>query len=391
MNILFISRGYPSKKYPMHGIFEYDQAKALSNYGHNVIFGFVDLRSIRRTRKWGFEKLKKDGILHYGINIPLGRFPRSVLSFFGYQGLKLLYNKIEKEFGKPDLMHSHFLHKSNNAVQLKMINNLPLVITEHLSSLMEDNIDDQLLNVGNETYKNADKVITVSPGLKKVIKKEFNVEAKYIPNIVDTEIFQFNNLNKTNNKEFNFISVGGLIDRKGMDLTIKAFNKAFKNNPRTKLKIIGGGPEKKNLESLIKELHLESRIKLTGRIERKKIAEYFKKSDAFVLASKGETFGVVFIEAMASGLPVIATRCGGPEHFIKKEQGLIIEKNNIDKLAGAMKDIYRNIDSYDNQKISKMTVEQFSPESVAEQITEVYKRCFKLKSGSVIYVPKTNF
>lgn len=374
MNILFISRGYPTKKYPMNGIFEYDQAKALSDYGHNVIFGFVDLRSIRRFRKFGFEKFEKDGILHYGINIPLGRFPRSVLSFFGYHGLKILYKKIKKECGKPDLMHSHFLYKSNDAVQLKKNNNLPLVITEHLSNLMEENIDTELLEVGDKTYKNADEVITVSPGLKKVIKNEFNLKTKYIPNIVDTEIFQFNNLNKTNNKEFNFISVGALIDRKGMDLTINAFNKAFKNNPGIKLTIIGGGREKKNLESLIKELNLEDRIKLTGRIERKKIAEYFKQSDVFVLASKGETFGVVFIEAMASGLPVIATRCGGPEHFIKKEQGLIIEKNNIDKLVKAMKNIYKNIDSYDNKKISKMTVEQFSPESVAEQITEVYKK-----------------
>jgi glycosyltransferase involved in cell wall biosynthesis len=158
-----------------------------------------------------------------------------------------------------------------------------------------------------------------------------------------------------------------------MHHTIGAFNKAFKNNLKVKLTIIGGGPNKKNLESLIEELNLEDRIKLTGRIERKEIAEYFKKSDAFVLASKRETFGVVFIEAMASGLPVIATRCGGPEHFIKKEQGLIIGKNNIDELAAAMEDIYKNIGSYDNEKISKMTVEQFSPKSVAEQITEVYK------------------
>ena len=374
MNILFISRGYPSKKYPMNGIFEYDQAKSLSNYGHNVIYGFVDLRSIRRFRKFGFEKFEKDGILHYGINIPLGRFPRSILSFFGYHGLKLLYKKIEKEFGKPDLMHAHFLGKANTAVKLKKTNGVPLVITEHLSRLMKKNIDKRLINVGNQTYRFANKVITVSPGLQKVIKDEFNVKTKYIPNIVDTEIFQYGSFNnKQNKEEFNFVSVGGLIHRKGMDLTIKAFNNAFKNNPKVKLTIIGGGPEKKNLKSLIRDLNLEDRVSLTGRIERKEIAEYFKNSDAFVLASKGETFGVVFIEAMASGLPVIATRCGGPENFIKEEQGLIIEKDNIEELASAMKNIYKNIDKYDNKKISKITIEQFSPESVAEQITEVYK------------------
>lgn len=373
MNILFISRGYPSKKYPMHGIFEYDQAKALSNCGHNVIFGFVDLRSIRRTRKWGFEKFEKDGILHYGINIPLGRFPRSVLSFFGYHGLKLLYNKIEKKIGKPELMHAHFTGSAYSAAKLKEINKLPLVVTEHSSKIMSDNTDENIYKIADFAYEQADEIISVSPAFKEIIKNKFNQESTYIPNIVDTNIFKYNPKEKKQFDEFNFISVGNLIKHKRMHHTIKAFSKAFKNNPKMKLTIIGGGPEKNNLESLIKELNLEDRIKLTGRIERKAIAEYFKKSDAFVLASKGETFGVVFIEAMASGLPVIATRCGGPEHFIKKEQGLIIEKNNIDKLAGAMKNIYKNIDSYDNEKISKMTVEQFSPESVAEQITEVYK------------------
>lgn len=373
MNILFISRGYPSKKYPMNGIFEYDQAKALSNYGHNIIFFFVDLRSIRRFRKFGFEKFKKDGILHYGLNIPLGRFPRSVLSFFGYYGLKLLYNKIEKELGKLDLMHAHFTGSAYLAAKLKELNKLPLVVTEHSSKIMSDNTDENIYKVADFSYEQADEIISVSPAFKEIIKNKFNQESIYIPNIVDTNIFKYNSKKKKQYDEFNFISVGNLIKHKRMHHTIKAFNKAFKNNLKVKLTIIGGGSEKKNLESLIKELNLEDRIKLTGRIERKEIAEYFKKSDVFVLASKGETFGVVFIEAMASGLPVIATRCGGPEHFIKKEQGLIIEKNNIDKLAGAMKDIYRNIDSYDNEKISKMTVEQFSPESVAKQITEVYK------------------
>ncbi|MFW6016835.1 MAG: glycosyltransferase, partial [bacterium] len=233
-------------------------------------------------------------------------------------------------------------------------------------------IDDDLLQRGRETYKYADQVIAVSNGLKSVLKNKFKVNAKYIPNIVDTDIFQLNKFNKTNNN-FNFISIGSLIKRKGMDLTIKAFNKVFADQANVKLIIIGGGPEHKNLEKLIKKLNLESRVKLTGRIERTEIAKYFNQSDCFVLASKGETFGVVFIEAMASGLPVIATRCGGPEHFIKKEQGLLIEKNNIEQLSKSMIKMYNNINDYDSKKISQMTVEQFSPESVAEQITEVYK------------------
>lgn len=373
MNILFITRGYPSKKYPMHGIFEYDQAKALSNYGHNVIFGFVDLRSLRRIRKFGIEKFEKDGILHYGINIPLGRFPQSVLSFFGYKGLKLLYKKIKKE-EQIDLIHSHFTSPGYTSAKLKKNNGIPLIITEHSSKIMERSIDKKIYKMADFAYSIADQIISVSPAFKKIIRDKFNQESVYIPNIVDTEVFKNNSTENKSNDGFNFISVGNLIKHKRMHKTIIAFNKAFKNIPKIKLTIIGGGKEKSNLKNLIKKLNLEDRIKLTGRLERQEIAEYFNKSDAFVLASKSETFGVVFIEAMASGLPVIATRCGGPEHFIKENEGLIVQKDNINELAMAMKSMYKNIDKYDSEKISKMTIEQFSPERVAEQITEVYKK-----------------
>ena len=61
MKVLIISRGYPTGKYPLNGIFEFDQAKALANLGHKVIFASVDMRSIRRIRKWGIEKIKKEG------------------------------------------------------------------------------------------------------------------------------------------------------------------------------------------------------------------------------------------------------------------------------------------------------------------------------------------
>ncbi len=374
MNILFISRGYPRKKYPQKGIFEYDQAKALSEYGYNIIFGFVDLRSIRRTRKWGFEKFRKDGITHYGINIPLGRFPHKILSFFCFIGLKLLYNKIINEYGKPNIIHAHFLNLGYSAAKLKTKNSIPLIITEHSSAFMADDIRKELINMVNYTYNKADKVIVVSPTLKRIIKERFNKDSIYIPNIVDTNIFKYNNKYNNPRKNFIFVSVGNLVKLKNMDITIKAFKKSFSNNKNIKLIIIGGGKEKANLKSLIRKNKLEEQVKLTGKIERKEIANYFKNSDCFVLASKYETFGVAFIEAMAVGLPVIATKCGGPEWFVNKNNGLLVEPNNVDELSLAMQKMYNNSDKYDRKRIATQIINCFSPNRVAEKISNVYKK-----------------
>ena len=122
-----------------------------------------------------------------------------------------------------------------------------------------------------------------------------------------------------------------------MDLTIEAFIDAFKGSDKVFLTIFGEGPERQKLEELVRINKMEKQIKLMGMQSRKVIADYLKECDCFVLASQTETFGVVYIEAMASGLPVIATKCGGPESFVNEENGVLIPVDNKDALVTAMK------------------------------------------------------
>ena len=125
MYILIIARGYPTEKYKTNGIFEFDQARALAEAGHKVVFAAVDVRSIRRWRKWGIERKKIEGIDVYAINIPGGRIPKAILQKISSFGLNILYRVIEKEQGKPEVMHAHFagvgytaskLHKNSNSI-----------------------------------------------------------------------------------------------------------------------------------------------------------------------------------------------------------------------------------------------------------------------------------
>ena len=78
-----------------------------------------------------------------------------------------------------------------------------------------------------------------------------------------------------------------------------------------------------------------------------------KGCDAFVLASRAETFGVVYVEAMAAGLPVIATACGGPEDFVSEENGILIPADNEEKLTEALIEMYHMAHKYDKQAISE--------------------------------------
>ena len=183
--------------------------------------------------------------------------------------------------------------------------------------------------------------------------------AIYIPNIVDTNLFSY--ANKDNKNTFLFVSVGSLIYGKRMDLTIEAFIDAFKGSDKVFLTIFGEGPERQKLEELVRINKMEKQIKLMGMQSRKVIADYLKECDCFVLASQTETFGVVYIEAMASGLPVIATKCGGPESFVNEENGVLIPVDNKDALVTAMKNMYSGKYNMIKRQFQQILLKNFPP------------------------------
>lgn len=373
MRILIVAGGYPSSKYYMNRLFEFDQARALAANGHQVILAAVDLRSIRRWRHWIFESLQKDNVHIEAFNFPLGPLPSWILQFFGKVGLRFLYKKCEKVFGKPDIIHAHFTDIASITVKALKHTCIPVVMTEHSSGINSEIIDKQLKVMATHVYRNVDEIVAVSQSLKQKIKREFNVDACYIPNIVDLEIYNYVPSDKVSS-EFRFVSVGSLIPRKQMQLLINGFSSFSKNVPNSELLIFGSGPEEEFLRNQISNLGLSDKVKLQGSARREIIASVLKTSSCFVLVSEVETFGVVFIEALACGLPVIATISGGPETFIHAGNGILIPVNDEKALVEAMKTMYQNYQYYDREKIAVEIIQKFSPKAVANQLQVLYQR-----------------
>lgn len=371
MYILFITRGYPSHKYGTNGIFEFDQAKALINVGCKIVYAAIDVRSIRRWRKWGIEQFEKDGVNIMAINIPCGRLPRSIVHKISEIGLKFLFKLIVQRFGKPDILHAHFADYGFIASKLKKETRIPLVITEHSSEIIKPTLDKNLYKTARETYCKANALVSVSPALSEKIKCNYNLSALYIPDIVDIDVFVYRQRIASN--EFKFISVGNLILRKRMDLTIEAFHMVFADIPNVTLTIFGEGEQRGYLEKLIIKYDLWKRVFLMGFCPRTAIAEKLAASDCFVLASRAETFGVAYVEALATGVPVIATKCGSVDVFVHKRNGVLVPVDNLKILAQAMRYMYKNARNYDNKLIAEEIRNSFSPAKVAEQLISIYK------------------
>lgn len=373
INIFIVSRGIPSPENPMSGIFEWDQAQALRDAGLSVTFIVLDLRSIRRKRNLSTRIYQRDGINIVHGSMPLGALSAPVIYNLGTLKLRKLINRAIKKFGRPDIVHGHFTDIGAITASVAKSKGIPCVVTEHSSLMNSDILDRYTHYMGNRAYRFADRFVSVSEALRTRIKQHFGVTAQVVPNIVDSTSFAYNNdsIKKKDRERIVLVASGGLIYRKGYDLLIRALD--YINNDLIDVLIIGEGKERINLQHEIDNLKSGHNIKLMGRKTREDMAEIYSKADIFVLASRRETFGVVYIEAMLSGLPVIATKCGGPEEFVNENCGILIDPDNVEQLVDALKKMISNYRDYSRQKIHDYAASKFSPDVVAAQIIDVYK------------------
>lgn len=369
MKILEVVRGIPTDKNFLLGIFELEQAKSLASLGHEVIVLSLDFRSLRWKRKYGLSKFFLDNVLIYNFNFPLGRIPDSIFAFISTYFAKMVYRIIETENGRVDIIHAHFCaFQGYCAARLKSVYKLPLVITEHSSELLK-NYKESRTKYFSYGYKNADCVISVSKALQKTIKNRFNIDSKVVFNIVDIHNFSYQK--KESHNTFNFFSVANLCNSKGMDVLIHAFANLNKENVR--LHIIGDGCCYNDLKSEVEKANLFEKVKFWGALPHKDISELYRKADAFVLASRFETFGVVYIEALASGLPVIATRCGGPEDIVTEDNGILVDVDDIGALTIAMEKMIAEYKTYNFLEIANTAKEKYAPQTIGRQLENVFK------------------
>ena len=379
MIVLIVSRGYPTATSPMNGIFEMDQAKALASRDHIVIYAVVNICTPKRSLRWTYGNHIVDKVNIEEIAIPLNTAFKPLRGIIKIIGLKDLYKRIVTKYGKPDIIHAHFTSVAYYTIKALKNSNIPIIMTEHSSKISDNNIKKYLYLLANSVYKNVNRIIAVSPSLKLRIENTYKVKAEYIPNIVDLKIFQYFDRNNSNAKKTVIVSTGNLIKRKRMDLLIEQFAELYKLFPESRLVIIGDGPERSKLEEMVVRFGLKDAVELKGRCDRSEIAAELGNAAFFVLVSRNETFGVSYIEALACGVPVIATKCGGPDVFVNENNGILIPVDDKEKLFYAMKYLFINNENYNRKNISINIINNYSPDIIAKKIEDIYSNVSESK------------
>lgn len=361
MKIFIISQGIPSASAPLNGIFAWDQALALQRLGHDVSVMALDFRRVL-DRRIGKHYYKREGINVYQYSLPTGIY-RRLLPITG-RICGRVYNDMLKAEGEPDVIHSHFYFMGAILASMPTKPNAPIVITEHSSKLNKkasliSTLDKKL---AHKAYAYADRVVAVSTALASRLKNNFSVDAEVIP-----DMFNLPEVKSTlkDPNVFRVVSVGRLVREKGFIELINAFYQA-QIPENSELIIVGDGP----LREFLRDEVVNHRTRVVGMKTREEIVSYLHSADMFALLSHSETFGVSCIEALSVGLPVLATKCGGPEDFINDSNGMLVPVCDKEEAGVAISKMY--LKKYDTEKIKKDCYEKYSSEAIARRLVELY-------------------
>ena len=312
---------------------------------------------------------------------PYPKLPKQAFKSYKKSISALVQHIIAKQ-GRPELA---FINSSlfAGAAMAKYFHeqSIPYMVSEHLKEFIIADRWTAFQKVCiNNSYNYASRIIATSAALKNNIQSEFNISDEkivLIPNPADVQSFSL----RTENIEgpFTFIAIALLRHEKRLDILIKAFAKLIEKMPDVVLTIVGDGPEKDNLKLLSQKLNINKRVNFTGYQRKPAVAEMLRHHHVLVLSSEVETFGVALVEAMTAGLPVIATRCGGPESIVYPETGILVKRNDSFKLAKAMQQMIDRYSTYDPNKIRQIALEQYGDKAYVARITETISSIVQAK------------
>lgn len=380
MHVLILPSWYPLNNEDLNGCFFREQVHALSRTGIQVGVIAPQFRSLRRgvkaiTGSYTTEIWMDNNIPTYfkhGV-FCFPKVPYLDLHRWVKAGLKL-FERYIKEHGKPDVIHVHSLLLAGPlALEIHKKYHIPYCVTEHSSTFARKLISDWQWGYLTQAANSSNFCFAVSQALASLLEKKLlNTEWKVLPNLLDNQFSKSNSLFK---KKYQFCAVARLHPNKGFDILLKAFSVLYKEKPEVKLILGGDGPERENLQKLAKILNVEEAVTFAGALPRENVRLLMAESACFVLSSHVETFGVVVIEALSQGTPVVATKCGGPESIIVSGDGILVEVADVNALAQAMKEVVENPELYDSDSIRQRCLERFSEKAFILRVEEIYKHC----------------
>jgi glycosyltransferase involved in cell wall biosynthesis len=396
MRVFILPSWCPNAAQPLSGTFFVEQAHAMALLRPDWIVALCQFDLARSRMPWrprDVSQFMKDwlsipqlerleahsGLQEYRVWAPylpsFGRQRKWVVNVNALASqAKLALEDFIQRFGRPDLIHAQAVYPGGAAaVDLGQEYGIPVGLTEHLGPFPPPTLclpDGQVIPLVADAYAGASRCSAVSQSLADRVRQlGLADEVTVLPNFLPDQFGSGVEQQRPAGGKFSFLSVGGPSYAKGTDELLRALAKVSSD---VTLRVVGDGSEMTFFQQLAADLGVSQRVQWLGAVPRDQMSELYQACDAFVLPSQGETFGIAFIEALAFGKPLIATRCGGPEDIVNTGNGLLVPLNSGDGLVAAMKDMVANAGLYKPEALREDFLARFSASAALAGIEAWY-------------------
>jgi teichuronic acid biosynthesis glycosyltransferase TuaC len=399
MRIAVVSHYYPRPSTPELGQFVRDQVRFLARgYDVSVLASGPWFPPIRRFPRW-YERSRPvpdpgdPGVRLYSRRYLV--FPRS-----RYRWLSRLTHLISVGSALAalcrrkhvDIIHAHTLFPDGlTALIVAKFVGIPVVVTVHGSDAFVDHgwAFDRLPN--RFVLSHADAIIAVSKSLADNLRRRYGSTKglKVIENGIMLDRFSVRSKEECalacgldSNKK-RVVAVGAFSEVKGTDVLLAAWEHVASSIPAAELVLVGEPHLRHHhpwFVSMLRENKNRESIRLVGVVPNEKVADYIGASDLLVSASRREGFGVVLIEALACGRPVVATRCGGPEGIVEPDVGILVPPENSEAIAEAILLVLNGRVVFDPNHLARRARDRYNLTDRVAEIRQLYETCIRSHS-----------
>ena len=378
LHVLVISTWYPNGKDTLIGIYHKHFCQALSQNGVKVNMLHVDRQAISMLPKYPFMKKhyteECDGYTVYFqrmLNISRISFNLQIRSYVKH--LEKMYRRYEAINGKPDVLHAQVTVPAGYAacVLAKKIG-VPVVVTEHCS-YFERFMTGAEGKYAKYVLDNAARISCVGKYMQDIYAQKYDIHAELLPNIVNCSAYSAPK-QKANDGKLHFVTVSALRDGKRIEFAAEALRQLKESGAigAFDYTVVGDGYYADHYKAAVSEMGMDDCVHFVGRKTTQEIAQILAGSDALLVPSDVETFCIPAIEALSAGVPVVSTRCGGPEGYLNADCSELCDVDDPQSMADAILRLVNRLDDLDENRI-RDTAKQFDAASVAEKAKSIYQ------------------
>lgn len=369
MRVLITPDWYPWPEQPVFGVFCREQARAVSRVADVTVLTWRRDDALRVPFR--VEVADEDGLRTFRVRYGRTQIPWTGLACKlagSLQALRIL----AKDRWRPEVIHAHEYGAAPVALILGALSRAPTVLTEHYTGFALGTVGSRERRRARWAFEHSRLVCPVShelAGHLQTLAPRARIHP--VPNVVDTETFAPANAPRPTGVP-RLITVASLVPLKGHQHLIEAIASLRAGGRDVVVDIVGEGPLRSDLEHLARESGVGDLVHFHGRKDKTEVADALRRADAFVLPSLWENLPCVLLEAMAVGLPAVATRVGGVPEILGPEQGVVVEAGSAEALAVGLEQLLSTLANYNRDQLRADAIARFGYDAIATRWVDVY-------------------